>query len=348
MGSTTEIAWTDSTWNPVVGCTPASPGCANCYARETHDKRHRAKLAGKLLPAQYLKPFSALQCFPERLDKPLHWKKPRRIFVCSTADLFHPDVPFKFIEAVFGVMAATPRHTYQVLTKRPERMVAWFTQMGGARFPDRRCSEAADAAGAPVYKVGRNGRSPWNDSACLWPLPNVWIGTTVEDQARSDERIPLLLQVPAARRFVSVEPMLGPVRLDHLDADAAGHERLYQVNVLTGRHTDMGRPCADVPRLDWVICGGESGPRARQFDVAWARSLREQCRAAGVPFFMKQLGRNAVDAPTNWRAWRAAGSSTVTRSLLEARVCTDSLDGRDPAEWPQGLRVREMPEVRHG
>lgn len=221
MGATTEIAWTDATWNPMTGCTPASPGCNACYAKATHDKRHKAKLAGKKLPAQYLKPFSEIQLFPERLDVPLRWKKPRHVFVCSTGDLFHRDVPDEFIAAVFGVMAACPQHTFQVLTKRADRLADWFKWLEEVAVRSRamfsedplewrraRCLRAAGLRNGVHHKA-----SAGDIEARGWPLPNTWLGVTVEDQERAEERIPLLLQVPAAVRFLSMEPLLGPVNV---------------------------------------------------------------------------------------------------------------------------------------
>lgn len=300
MGSTTEIAWTDATWNPVVGCTPASDGCANCYASEMHNRRHKEHAAGKKMPAQYAKPFSTVQMFAERLSVPLRWRKPRRVFVCSTADLFHPDVPDEFIAAVFGVMAACPQHTFQVLTKRPERMRAWF-EWGGENFGLggwRRWSMSACDYGTEHDVPLRWQQQPPADWP--WPLPNVWLGVTVENQAAADERVPLLLQTPAALRFLSCEPLLEAVDLwpAFSVADANGE--------LSGPRCKPDGSSA----IDWVIVGGESGPRARPMDLDWARSLVGQCREAGVPVFVKQ-----------------------------------SLDGRDPAEWPEDLRVQEWPEV---
>jgi protein gp37 len=228
MGNKTEIAWTDATWNPVSGCTQASPGCDHCYA---------ARLA-KRLPVAHAggRPFSEVVCHPERLDVPIRWRKPRRIFVCSMGDLFHDGVPFDFVDSVWGRMLLANQHTFQVLTKRPAKMLEYLST--------RR----------------------WTPDGS-----NVWLGVTAEDQQRADERIPLLLQCPAAVRLVSVEPMLGPV-------DLSGY------GWMRGLLTE--------PRISWVICGGESGSGARPMHPAWARSLRDQCSAAGVPFFFKQQGGN--------------------------------------------------------
>lgn len=221
MSAKSQIAWTDATWNPVVGCTKVSQGCKHCYAKALHDMRHKAYLQGKMVPLQYANPFEMVQILPSRLALPLGWKKPKRIFVNSMSDLFHPDVPDWFIAQVVDVMEEARWHTFQVLTKRPQRMAQFFE----------------------------------NDV-----LPrNVWVGTTVENQTAADERIPHLVMVNASVHFLSCEPLLESVDL-----------QLYGV--------------------DWVICGGESGPDARPMHVDWARSVRDQCQDAGVSFFFKQWG----------------------------------------------------------
>lgn len=176
MGGATKIQWTDETWNPVTGCTKVSQGCKHCYAE-------------RVFPRAYAKTgrcFTDVRTHPERLDQPLRWKKPRRVFVNSMSDLFHEDVPDEFIDKVWEIMANAPDHTFQILTKRPARMLAWT---GGV-----------DAGKWPMWLLP-------------WPLPNVWLGVSVEDQATADERIPPLLRTAAAVRFISLEPCLGPVDL---------------------------------------------------------------------------------------------------------------------------------------
>jgi protein gp37 len=282
----TAIEWTDTVWNPVTGCSKVSEGCRNCYAFELHDRRHKAYLEGKKLPQQYAKPFSEIQLFPERLEQPLKWRKPRRIFVNSMSDLFHEDVPFEFIEQVFATMALAKQHTFQILTKRPQRMLDFF----------KRCVN--------------NGHLPNSD-----PLPNVWIGVTVENQRAAEERIPLLLQTPAAVRFLSCEPLLEQVDLNRYIAGsgevckcpACGYignseQMFYWGFDLDGHPTIELMECPEcgldtdaesfgiLPGVDWVITGGESGPNARPMHPDWVRSLRDQCQAAGVPFFFKQWG----------------------------------------------------------
>jgi len=239
----TKIEWADETWNPVTGCTKVSEGCRNCYA-EGIAKRFWGE-----------RKFTDVQVHPDRLDAPLHWKKPRRVFVNSMSDLFHPDVPFEFIDKVFGVMTMACEHTFMILTKRPSRMLDWFNW-------------------TTHNKTG------------LWPLPNVWLGVTVENQKAADERVPLLLQTPAARRFVSIEPALENVDLTHVQYDG-----LVEINALTGDY-GVYRPHQghDYNKLDWAIAGGETGPGARPMELDWARSLRDQCQDTCVPFFFKRVG----------------------------------------------------------
>lgn len=250
MSAKTGIQWCDSTWNPVVGCTKVSQGCKLCYAKTLHDRRHKAHLAGKAVAPQYSKAFEVVQLKPERLGAPLSWREPRRVFVNSVSDLFHEDVPDWFIDQVFVVMALAQRHTFQILTKRADRMARYL------RARDR--VEEIYAQWSTV-----SGSAP---ELPAWPLPNVWLGVSVENQQAADKRIPLLLHTPAAVRFLSCEPLLG------------------RVNVLESI------PLASAGGLDWVIIGGESGKGARRFELNWAEFLIDQCRGAGVAVFMKQIG----------------------------------------------------------
>ena len=247
----TKIEWADETWNPITGCSPVSAGCNNCYA-----KRMANRLRGRHgYPAD--NPFN-VTLHPDRLEQPFRWLKPRKVFVCSMGDLFHEDVPFGFIAKVFGIMHSAKQHIFMVLTKRPERVKEFFEWFTGSE----RCG--------------------------TWPkeYPHVMIGVTAENQEQADKRIPVLLQIPAAVRFVSVEPMLGPVRIKterELHEDAAGMNLDPMFFSFKGIN-------ANGIGVDWVICGGETGPGARPMHPDWARSLRDQCQAAGVPFFFKQWG----------------------------------------------------------
>lgn len=250
MASPTGIEWTQTTWNPVTGCDRVSEGCDHCYALTL---AKRLKAMGNVRYQHDGDPRSSgpgfgLTMHDDKLAEPLGWRAPHTVFVNSMSDLFHPRVTTAFIARVFAVMGATPRHTYQVLTKRPARMAS-LTRSAAFRLEVE--SLAVDYAGSPAG----------------WPLPNVWLGVSVENQARADERLPRLLAAGAAVRFLSCEPLLGPIDL----AAALG---------------DAG----ELGKVEWVIVGGESGPGARPMKAEWARSLRGECTAAGVAFFMKQWG----------------------------------------------------------
>jgi len=236
---TTKIEWCEETWNPITGCSPVSEGCEHCYAR-----RMAQRLKGRYgYPED--DPFR-VTFHPDRLEQPLKWKKPRMIFVCSMGDLFHPDVDWLTIDNVLNTCWRATRHTFLVLTKRIE--AAWYYFR------------------SPIFLTPDHWRREFLDRG------NIWLGVTAENQQRADERIPILLQIPAAKHFVSIEPMLGPVQI--------------RGNYHLGEQTIGSWPQG----LDWVILGGESGPGARPMHPDWARSVRDQCQAAGVPFFFKQWG----------------------------------------------------------
>lgn len=347
----TSIQWTDATWNPVRGCALVSPGCANCYAMK---QAHRFSGPGQ--PYEGLtRPGRAVwngraRFVPEMLGEPLRWQKPKRVFVNSMSDLFHDDVSNEQIAAIFGVMAACPQHTFQVLTKRPERMRAWFEWHREATEADgepwipllrETVCWLSDAQAEAIHEGGRARHGvPQLEP---WPLPNVWLGVSAENQKAADERIPLLLRTPAAVRFVSAEPLLGELDLTHLDADGAGHPELCQVDALTGRHTDMGRPCPDTAKLDWVIVGGESGPGARICEVAWIERVVRDCAAARVPCFVKQLGAVPALSVEPTGEWRTVKGGRQLR-LQVTMVPVSDRKGGDPSEWPEALRVRQFPE----
>lgn len=294
MAAKTAIEWTDQTWNPTVGCTQVSPGCDHCYAKAITER-----FSGK-------GSFDQVVLHENRLNAPLHWRKPRMVFVNSMSDLFHQDVPDEFIARVFAVMAITPQHTYQVLTKRHGRMrsllntpdfwtsVGRFARHFGYHFKEKAANYLG--GGQNIYDT-----TEWETRR---RLDNVWLGVSVEDQKRADLRIPALLDTPAAVRFVSAEPLLGPIDL-HGPADAHGHRaRLtYWLLGRPGWGPDVTLPSGlamrDMttgPRLDWVIVGGESGPGARPMDPDWACVLRDQCASAGVAFFFKQWGGRSPKA----------------------------------------------------
>lgn len=270
--STSKIEWTDKTWNPVTGCTKVSQGCKHCYA-ETFYERFNGKGS-----------FRNITCHPDRLLMPMRWKKPSMVFVNSMSDLFHEKVPFEFIDQVFAIMGFCQQHTFQVLTKRADRMLEYFRKERMHYW--RQVALKLKGCFPPHFEHGSS-------------FPNVWLGVSAEDQKTAAERIPYLLDVPAAVRFVSCEPLLGPINLAHLSADSARHPEYCQINALTGRHTDMARPCADVNKIDWVIVGGESGHGARPMYPDWVRSIRKQCETARTVFFFKQWGTWSFDDTGN-------------------------------------------------
>ena len=319
-----KIEWTERVWNPVTGCTKVSQGCKNCYAERqalAHQQHPNPKIAHP-----YRNGFG-VTLHPDRLHQPLHWRKPSRIFVNSMSDLFHQDVPDHFIAAVFGVMASCPQHTFQVLTKRPQRMLEWFQLIDRARPECRECqaeicrSEALHAI--PNNKTDGGGWHPRLRSLLgydtRWPLPNVWLGVSTENQETADQRIPQLLQTPAVVRFVSCEPLLGPVDLAGV---SGGNDYL-------GDHWDRNVG----PGIDWVIAGGESGPGARPMHLDWARSLRDQCAAARVPFFFKQWGEWApigTSGPHGPRKYDVESGCT----RVGKTAAGNHLDGRKHLEFP--------------
>ena len=271
MGNT-KIEWCDTVWNVVTGCTKVSPGCSRCYAEGLAKRFWKGR------------PFEDVRFHEDRMFQPLHWTRPRRVFVNSMSDLFHEDLAGHQLLSIFDVMARAHWHTFQVLTKRADRM---------------RC----------FMKILPPGHIP----------PNVWLGVSVENQAMADERIPILLDTPAAVRFLSVEPLLGPVDL------------------IPWIESYGGLPRAST--IDWVIVGGESGRQARQCNVKWVLDIVEQCRDSSVPCFVKQLGAKPVYDGEKNDPWLAFESSDGTRQL----GLRDSKGG-NWSEWPDHLRVRQFPK----
>lgn len=289
-----KIEWTEQTWNPIVGCSIATPGCTNCYAMK---EAYRFGFNPKVPQYHGLTKkvngnavwTGKLNLVESALLKPLKRRKPTMYFVNSMGDLFHEDVPDEWIDRVFAVMALCPQHTFQVLTKRADRMREYMQPLKTGR---RRLFMITDLAGW-LMEDGDHAAFDVRYQTD-WPLPNVWLGVSVEDQTRADERIPALLDTPAAVRFVSAEPLLGPVDLT---------PDLYPVTVK--RSGSIGPPRLFHPALDWVIVGGESGPKARPMHPDWARSLRDQCVSAGVPFFFKQWGEWLPIGQNGFNHWSA-------------------------------------------
>jgi len=248
MSDNTRIEWSDATWNPVTGCTKVSPGCDRCYAERVTERFNG--------PGS----FANVKRHSERLHLPLRWRKPRMIFVNSMSDLFHDEVPDAFIAEVFAVMALAQRHTFQLLTKRHARM---RSLLNSEAFEDR-----VDLA-LRARMMGGSISEQDCATAPRLPLPNIWLGVSVEDQKWANTRIPYLLGTPAAVRFLSCEPLLGPLSLRPWITQESGRDR---------------------NAIGWVIVGGESGPGARPMHPAWARQIRDECVDAGVPFHFKQWG----------------------------------------------------------
>lgn len=314
------IEWTDVTWNPVTGCDRVSPGCEHCYAA-TMARRLKAMGSPRYQTdgdPRTSGPGFGVAVHEDVLDLPLKWRKPRRVFVNSMSDLFHPRVHPNFIAEVWARMAATPQHTYQVLTKRPKYLRTMVNDPKLARetwwilndLIDEKVKEDEPLAQRMLEALIAL-QEPGG-----WPLPNVWLGVSVEDQQRANERIPVLVDTPAAVRFLSCEPLLGPVDLT----------RWTWVNPAVPQWSHYAR------LIDWVIVGGESGPGARPMHPQWARDLRDQCVAAGIPFFFKQ-----------WGAWR--GDSTDFSAIPSAwlnedgRFATEGEAVADGGRWQGMFRV---------
>lgn len=373
----TAIEWTDVTWNPTRGCRRVSPGCEHCYA-----ERQAIRMSGEGGAYEGLVKLTSKgprwtgkgRLVPSVLAQPLRWRKPRRVFVDSMSDLFFEPFSFEEIAAVFGVMAACPQHTFQVLTKRPARALEFFNW--AASLPTASGHSWRD--GAPVVgylgeyaiKATSGKCNVWLDGALPpWPLPNVILMVSVEDQPRADERIPLLFQCPAAVYGLSVEPMLGPVDLsryllpcDHVawsgdEGPVAALGRMPRRWRCDGcglvRDADADPPAT--PGIDWVIGGGESGHGARPMHPDWARALRDQCVGARVPFFFKQWGawrtiwdeaedpdgRSVPDSRGNRRVVNLAGGHgfhgdrvTIVEQVGK-KIAGRLLDGREWNEVPK-------------
>lgn len=319
MGKTS-IEWTGFSWNPIRGtkgrhtCVRISPGCKNCYAAQMN----RRGLG--MEPLDYVAGADVPRVDDEALVLPLRWRKPRKIFVCSMTDLFWDAIPDEAIDRVLAVMMLAPHHTFQVLTKRAQRMRDYF------RAPNlyQRILDVADHELRPQRRhLGSIGISNPADAAFRrW----IWLGVSVEDQERADERIPLLLQTPTAVRWVSYEPALGPVDF-----------RPWVSNDFLGVNDSS---CG----LDWIVVGGESGPGARPFDVAWARGVLKECAPTPCRVFVKQLGANVECIDVVDAADYFPGDVRLSAAPRpNARVHLKNRKGGTPEEWPADLRVREFP-----
>ena len=329
------IEWTDETWNPLAGCTKVSEGCRNCYAMKMAQRiaaaadvraakgekltaRQEAyRLVTKRTNDELATPLpqwnNVVVPIPEALEEPYGWKQPRRVFVNSMSDLFHEDVPFKFIAEVFTTMAQTSRHTYQVLTKRPKRLLEFFEW----NYPGMSFKDAVD---------------DW-----LGSWLNVWFGVSVENQEEAEKRIPILLQVPAAVRFLSCEPLLG--RIDLVGYGESQAPWQYAASGLAWSESACCYERLGKPGLGWVIAGGESGTDARPNEIKWTATIIEQCHRAGIPCFHKQVGAHPVDP--GMEKW--PGELSKPRHC--DRVFLKSNKGGDVEAWPKPLQVREFPKA---
>ena len=321
MADGSKIEWTDATWNVITGCTVLTPGCTNCYAMRLAGTRlrHHPSRVGLTVQTKAGPVWNGQVRFNEQwLDQPLRWKRPRKIFVCAHGDLFHPAVPDSWIDRVFAVMALAPQHTLMVLTKRADRMKAYMLErwqpskaqnFAGIDIP----AEPAGSGESREDQVRREcepllerfGLADttkdhlWTENGdCKamkweWPLPNVWMGVSAEDQRRADERVPDMLATPAAVRWVSAEPLLGPIDF-----------RRYIGRVIQAVDSSEPELLTPAVRLNWIVAGGESGPGWRPMAAEWAESIRDQCRDARVAFFMKQMaGKKAIPHDLLIRQW---------------------------------------------
>lgn len=275
MGDHSKIEWTDATWNPTRGCSRVSAGCQGCYA-----ERVAMRFSGPGQPYEGLVKMvnghptwtGKMLLAENMLTLPLNWKKGRMVFVDSMSDLFHAGVPFEYVDKVFAMMAMCPQHRFQVLTKRPDRMLEYVTSRNAQMIHEA-------AKGELGYHHPK--RRAVND----WPLRNVWLGVSAENQSAANERIPLLLATPATVRWVSAEPLLGAINFTRLRPSD-----VTWLDCLEGREHDGPSTTSGGTKLDWVVAGGESGSDARPMHQDWVRNLRDQCAAAGVPFLFKQWG----------------------------------------------------------
>jgi protein gp37 len=352
MATDTSIEWADKTWSPIIGCDRVSPGCDSCYAITTAHIRTsnpRPSIAQAFAgtthrTADRVDWTGQINHLEDRLTQPFAWKKHLKVFVNSQSDLFHKDVDTDFIAKAFAVMALTPQHSYQILTKRHARMRSLLNQ---PNF----WNEVGKHARRTAYQNPR--AQEWIEegvSACdptTWEslryLPNVHLGVSVENQHWADIRIPALLDTPAAIRWISAEPLLGPVDLTRLAANS--HQQPDMVyDALGQRYGVPGRwQAATTARLDWVVAGGESGPKARPMHPDWARALRDQCAAAGVPYLFKQWGEWGVEAPLDDQ-----GRLLNTRRGMGITVANDgTVYQPGDLAYPDGPRYGEAVRANH-
>ncbi|MBY2911396.1 phage Gp37/Gp68 family protein [Rhizobium leguminosarum] len=355
MSDGTKIEWTDATWNPITGCSVVSPGCTNCYAMKLAGTRlqHHPSRAGLTRDTKAGPVWTGEVRFNDQwLEEPLHWKRPRMIFVCAHGDLFAEGVPNEWIDKVFAVMAAAPQHIFQVLTKRPERMREYLT----SKLLEHRIVAAQIQLAFPIKSPGR-----WPHM----PLPNVWLGVSVEDQKRADERLPILHEIRAAVLWVSNEPALGPIDwkrwlpTGRRARSPQGHEFIAPQYFMTKcehcgwigsselQHVspiaDTGdadviccnchqiTDCDEIPRIGWMVAGGESGAGCRPMHPHWTYQLRDQCAIANVPFLFKQWGNWIIASVDNGHHDSSMATNDAIWLDVDGRQAKPSCDGmREP------------------
>jgi len=369
---TTKIQWTEDTWNPIAGCSVVSPGCTNCYAM----RRTAPRLSKNPATPQYhgsVQPSKGGYVWTGKIGiaadtaflKPLRIKRPTMFFVNSMSDLFHENVPDEVIDRIFAIMALCPQHTFQVLTKRSTRMREYMTSaQAPARLPEI-IRDAGYAAGmSSIHVEACADALHYEDKTGEWPLPNVWLGVSVEDQTRADERIPDLLATPAAIRFISAEPLLGTVDLkrwlsiswqcsscrgyfsgEHQntcpDCGSVGGWCGSHAFNGRGRPTDTIFPSQSGRGLDWVIVGGESGKGARPLHPDWANQIRDQCASAGVPFFFKQWGEHLGGTASDHgdSVWFEAASKPADSRYLQTKDQFDWFDVNKAPDGPAHIKL---------
>ncbi|MEP7076895.1 MAG: phage Gp37/Gp68 family protein [Acidobacteriota bacterium] len=370
MAQATSIEWTNHSWNFLRGCRRVSEGCGSDRGGGCYAERQAYRFAGPGGPYEGLVRMTPngprwtgeLSFHEDILLAPLKRKKPTKYFVNSMSDLFYEKVTDEMLDKAFAVMALCPQHTFQILTKRPERMLEYFNEkwqpapaqtFGRFSTPaetvgeDRRCqvSRTVSDLAEELALVDFESDDSWTPEGSLkllqfqWPLPNVWLGVSCEDQKTADERIPILLQTPAAIRWISAEPLLGPIDLTNLaiirHEDGFGDVSLNSLNGHVMGPDDM----TDM-KLNWAVVGGESGPNSRPCDIAWVHSILYQCKQANVPVFVKQLGAKP-EGYGQFMHEENEGYGIEIGGLSSNRLM--SRKGSDMDEWPQDLRVREFP-----
>ncbi|AZB63895.1 phage Gp37/Gp68 family protein [Cereibacter sphaeroides] len=379
MAETSTIEWTDATWNPITGCTLASPGCQHCYAADlaaTRLSQHPSRAGLTRRNAAGVAAWTGEVRLNEQwLDQPLRWRRPRRIFVCAHADLFHEAVPDEWIDRVFAVMALAPQHTFQVLTKRAARMREYVSKLD--IYDLEETDEWRDADYRVTCDDDPNGSPAWHEKTAALedalsaartlleagkPLPNVWLGVSAEDKQRADERIPDLLATPAAVRFGSFEPLLGQMdltrwmpKLSFYMARCGGCGRISTSEEWGADEDDCwcqhcySRDIHEIGGLDWIIVGGESGRHARPMHPDWARSLRDQAQAAGVPFLFKQHGEwIGVPDLRNLTGGDGPGFGAFDHCQYDTDHEAVRVGKRAAGRLLDGRTWDGMPEVAHG